>query len=363
MIGEFCIIRFPGEETAYISDLGTTTASITPSAYADGATPTFIIKTFDKHLPDACADCDDTEIPVELHIPCSGRCDVVTIEKLLPGLLPVMEANTLKIKESLLPDPTPGEHRDLVERCRDMLRELGRPAKVVLARTKTVGIPAEKQLSLFMTLLRERMDACVFLYSSPATGTWMGATPELLLSCRDNRIESVALAGTRKARKHQLPWDDKNIEEQALVTSQICDDFIASDLHPCCEGPSSRRAGNVEHIITEIYARTPAEWREEDTLRLADRLAPTPALAGFPREMALRFIDSNEKIRRLCYGGYIGLTDGIATRLYVNLRSAILDPAAGEARLYAGGGITAMSDPDEEVSETEDKFKWLTRTH
>ncbi|MDE6136756.1 MAG: chorismate-binding protein, partial [Muribaculaceae bacterium] len=81
---------------------------------------------------------------------------------------------------------------------------------------------------------------------------------------------------------------------------------------------------------------------------------PTPAVAGTPRDTALGEIAATEDTPRRCYAGYLLHSDATGrTRAYVNLRCAQVSPDG--YCIYAGGGITANSDPAAEWAETEAK--------
>lgn len=186
----------------------------------------------------------------------------------------------------------------------------------------------------------------------PEYGTWIIATPELLLSVRGGVASTMALAGTRRAGKPDEPWDSKNREEQRMVTDFIMDAFRNCGLAPDAGLPYTFTSNDVEHIRTDITATVPEGF---DVKSLLEVLSPTPAVCGLPRADALRNISKYEKHARGLYTGYAMVTfpDG-SIEAYVILRCArILDN--GHFALYAGGGITAMSNPALELEETEIK--------
>lgn len=264
-----------------------------------------------------------------------------------------------------LSDSTPEEHLRNLELCIARLKAMPEGSKIVLARTRTTHSPlidAAWGIQLFAKLASERKDACAFIFSRDNSGIWVGATPEVLLEtdCRGSRpfIASASLAGTMPA-DCDSPWDDKNIEEQRIVTDSIMQTYRSHGLAPVADGPDDLLAGNVRHLHTRICSPLPEGWHLEDTLKLADDLSPTPALGGYPRQEAIDFITAHEKIPREYYGGYFGIATPERTRLYVNIRSLRLFPAIGAVRQYAGGGITRHSDPQTELTETVNKFNWL----
>ncbi|MEY3034353.1 MAG: hypothetical protein RLZ86_975, partial [Actinomycetota bacterium] len=95
-----------------------------------------------------------------------------------------------------------------------------------------------------------------------------------------------------------------------------------------------------------------------DALSLARRLCPTPALGGHPRTDALRLIADVEGFDRGRYGGAVGWVDATGDGVWaVTIRCAEFSEDRRRARLVAGGGIVADSDPDAELAETQAKFQ------
>lgn len=271
------------------------------------------------------------------------------------------------IPESGTPRAT---HLDVVRRIRERVVELerlsGRHAKTIAARTAIAeGTPLPTEI--FRRLCRRYPDACAFLFSTPFTGTWTGASPELLLDVDQEGFGSVALAGTRARSADGSPtedWDAKNTEEQAIVTEFILDEMRAEGLNPNAKPPITRRAGPVEHLCTSIYAKSHNHGVPDlrsTGIRLLRRLSPTPALSGFPRKEAMEAIVREEGFEREYYGGFVGILSPPSGRLtaYVNLRSCRCDSIARRALLFAGGGITRASRPEEEWTETERKLSTL----
>lgn len=225
----------------------------------------------------------------------------------------------------------------------------GEARKAVLARGLTVQMPGIRMAPEWFKKLEDCYpEAFVFLVSVPGVMTWMGASPEIFLKKEKSGIETMALAGTRRAGE-TAEWGGKEVEEQAIVAEYI------SALLPEAggwkvQGPFSRRAGNVEHLCTTFVSARPLKEEELEGLRLA--LHPTPAVGGFPREDAIALIRRIEGEKRRYYAGYLGpLRKDKTFCWYVNLRSMELFSEA--VRLYVGGGITALSDPLQEWGETE----------
>jgi isochorismate synthase len=117
--------------------------------------------------------------------------------------------------------------------------------------------------------------------------------------------------------------------------------------------PVLLKVRNVQHLLTTIVGRV-TEGR--DLLDLVERLHPTPAVGGAPRERALALIRSIEQLDRGWYAGPIGWLDARGEGEFsVALRSALLRGA--EASLFAGCGIVADSDPAAEYEESRWKLR------
>lgn len=227
--------------------------------------------------------------------------------------------------------------------------------KVVLSRTLVIELPRNLN-EVFTTLCRSYPDAFVFCYRTPQTGTWIGASPELLLRREATKLSTMALAGTRKVGT-EGDWDAKNKEEQQIVTDYIANTLRGRGLIPEISPTGTRLAGPVEHLCTSISARICGDFDMEALL--AD-LSPTPALGGYPKSDALRIINEIEDFPRGCYGGFIGpVGSDCKASLFVNLRSMLI--RRDSAVLFIGGGITPKSIPDEEWRETELKAATLTQ--
>jgi isochorismate synthase EntC len=227
----------------------------------------------------------------------------------------------------------------------EQLQETG--GKTVISRVICGG---ERVDTLGVTEQYFAMNRSAFccLMSLRGVGTWLMATPELLLQADGTHFATMALAGTRPAGSSG-PWSEKNVEEQRMVTDFIVATLRALDLQPTATGPSTRCANRVEHLCTMIDCPAAADVTFAD---VANALSPTPALCGLPRELSAARIAAIERHPRQLYGGYVGWTDKATgvTRAWVVLRCARIE--ADGWCVYAGGGITAQSDAADEWRET-----------
>lgn len=199
----------------------------------------------------------------------------------------------------------------------------------------------------------------VYLFFSPQTGFWLGATPEILLAGEGKDFRTVALAGTQimKDGKHEVEWSDKNIREQQVVTDYICDRLLRRYITPEVTTPRTVTAGSLAHLKTEITFRLS---QTDELGKLLHALHPTPAVCGVPKEEAYQFIVRNEGYERSYYTGFLGMLqeEGV-TELYVNLRCMHANIMDNGVALYAGGGLLSSSTLEEEWKETERKLQTM----
>lgn len=210
----------------------------------------------------------------------------------------------------------------------------------------------------FLKLTKSYPDAYVFCFSTPQTGCWIGASPELLLSSLQGKFTTMALAGTRPAYTPG-PWDLKNQREQQMVTDYVENCLKDNGLSVSVKGPSTRNAGSIEHICSDITATTTyKDFSTDNLIRLIGSLSPTPATAGVPKDLALRIITTQEKFKRAFYGGFCGPFRSVDDfTFFVMLRSGRVE--VDRFALFAGGGITALSEKETEWEETEMKLDTL----
>jgi isochorismate synthase len=224
--------------------------------------------------------------------------------------------------------------------------------KAVYSRVKAVAFDWIKAEEMFRSLTEKYPQAFVYLISSPHFGTWIGATPEILLERKGLEIKTVALAST-KASNEESEWTSKELAEHQFVVEALAEVLNRNNCFSIeKDGPKEHQAGPVKHLITRFSAllSQPNAWQ------LAMDLHPTPAVCGTPRMAAMDLLLSREMHDRELYTGMIGVF-GEQANLFVNLRCARLTEKM--AYLFLGGGYTIESIPDLEWEETENKAKTL----
>lgn len=236
--------------------------------------------------------------------------------------------------------------------------------KVVLSRTIEVKLRSDfNAFNLFDTLCAVYPDAFVSLVALPGIGTWIGASPELLLSINNNQISTEALAGTQSVSSMSdlslIEWKEKERKEQAIVSEFTKNCFLQCNVTNFTEhGPKTVQAGNLLHLQTKFNVTLPQEKYWETVNHILLDLHPTPAVCGFPKKEALDFILDHETHDREFYAGFLGPVNLHGqSQLYVNLRCMQLK--MDTAILYAGAGIMNDSEPEKEWLETELKLNTL----
>jgi len=230
----------------------------------------------------------------------------------------------------------------------------GKISKVVISRTEDF-YPNNLDISeIYRKIFYSYTNTLRYCFYHPKIGIWLGATPEKLLSIEKNAFQTMAFAGTQKFEgKTDVVWQEKEKEEQQIVT-----DFIVETLNSEAENievstPFTTKAGTLLHIQTDIKA----ELKNGFSLKkIIEKLHPTPAVCGFPKDLSKKFILENEGYNRSFYTGFLGelnFTDNKTSELYVNLRCMEIENQ--KVRFYIGCGITKDSDPEKEFFETVNK--------
>lgn len=235
----------------------------------------------------------------------------------------------------------------------------GKLKKLVLSRSHSIERPKNYSfISSFLTATKTYPKMMSYVCYTPQTGMWIGNSPEIILSGENREWHTVALAGTislNSDNQGNSSWDEKNIEEQEVVSQYIRNIIAPHTTKLEEEGPYTAQAGNVAHLKTDFSFTL----NDNNMIgNLLDELHPTPAVCGFPKQDAFHFILENESSPRKYYSGIIGMLNPEGkTNLYVNLRCAEI--TSSNIILYAGGGIMPTSSVESEWQETNHKMQTL----
>lgn len=288
------------------------------------------------------------------------------------GLKEILKINLQNFTASEYFQPS-DNHRFIIEReayikeVESAVNEFSRTklSKVIISRLIPHNRKGESVGEVYVQLLKQTPNAFVYLVNLPASadehsmpGLWMGATPEVLLRSEGKTLETVSLAGTQSRKPvNNYGWHTKEIEEQAFVSRYILDVFYKFGIHPfTTRGPETVESGKVAHLATSF--RFAAKKLDANLGDFVAELHPTPAICGYPKQKADKFIFKTEKHSRRYYSGYLGpwrLNGEVG--LFVNLRCMEIFPE--KYILYSGAGITARSIPEKEWEETGNKSTTL----
>jgi menaquinone-specific isochorismate synthase len=242
--------------------------------------------------------------------------------------------------------------------------------KIVLAHPLDVTLPESFDLAAALRRLRHHYPDCYrFLASNGQGQHFIGASPERLVSLDQQQLRADTLAGS--APRGSSPHEDAALAQQLLQSPkeghehQLVLEFITTALHQLQLIPHSAERGllqlsNIQHLHTPIAAQVPADLH---LLDIVAQLHPTPAVAGLcrqsqSRELACKLIRRWEGFERSLYAAPIGWVDHQGNGEFaVGIRSALID--GNSARLFAGAGIVAGSDPQQELAEVNLKLQAL----
>ncbi|WP_255191844.1 isochorismate synthase [Natronobeatus ordinarius] len=235
--------------------------------------------------------------------------------------------------------------------------------KVVLAQALTADLEVPVDVAATLERLRRRYPNCYrFMIDHGEGATFFGAPPERLVSMHGRRIETEALAGS--VPRGGTPEEDEAFAERLLESGKLerehglVAETIRAQLEPLAgevrvADRTIRRLATIQHLRTPIEATLETD---RHVLEIVETLHPTPAVGGLPLEAAFETIREIEPFDRGWYAAPVGWFDGDGDGEFaVALRSGV---AADDAvTLFAGNGIVADSDPEEEWDEVQLKFR------
>lgn len=232
--------------------------------------------------------------------------------------------------------------------------------KVVLARDVVATVDGTLDPRHLLVNLASRYPSC---WTFSIDGL-VGATPELLVRRTGDLVTSRVLAGTVRRRgdveadaslAQRLLASDKDTAEHEYAVESVARALAAhcTDLE-VPERPHVLELANVQHLATDVTGRLADQT---PVLALAASLHPTAAVCGTPTERAMSVIREIEGMDRARYAGPVGWFDANGDGEFgIALRCAEVDPEAGTVRSFAGCGIVAGSEPEQELAETVAKL-------
>jgi menaquinone-specific isochorismate synthase len=266
------------------------------------------------------------------------------------GTAPLRETTPLRAIAQLR-HGTPWEqgYRSAVEQAMNLVNQ-GDLQKLVLAVRQDLTLDrAIDPLELLAPLRKHQSGSCRFLWQRAAGSALIGASPERLLTVRQNQLRSDALAGTTPwgPTAPELLQSSKDRHEHDLVVDTITTVLRQAGLNPRSpRHPRLARHGQLVHLHTPITAHL----QGEQPLAIAAALHPTPAVAGLPRKEAMGWLRSLEPFERGHYAAPIGWIDSAGDAdLRVAIRSGTL--RGSQLELTAGAGLVRGSTVERELQE------------
>ncbi|MEQ1703033.1 MAG: isochorismate synthase [Ilumatobacteraceae bacterium] len=313
-------------------------------------------------------------VPFEAHLPCELVIPRVLVGKAADGRQWVTTIDDAPVDLAVGPRPSPRAQAFTVEPLTDVDRYLtavatardavrsGALTKAVIAREVAVSSP--EPIDVHAVLLR--LKATFGSSHRYSVDGFIGASPELLIAVEGNTVRSLPLAGTTPRtgdpETDQRAADELLASEKNQIEHRVVIDMIHDTLLPWCSyldwepEPSIIKVANVQHLSTALEGHLSDP--RPNVLELVRALSPTPALGGFPKAEALALIAEAEGFVRGNYGGAVGWVNAVGDGTWaVAIRCAQLSDDRRSARLVAGGGIVADSEPLSELAETQAKLQ------
>lgn len=241
--------------------------------------------------------------------------------------------------------------------------QTGEVEKVVLAREIKLHFNNPIEVDAVLARLKEEQPMSYLFAIEYENSCFIGASPERLIKKKNEEFLTTCLAGSIRRGKtpsedeqlaNELLTDRKNLHEHDVVVQMIkhamkesCTS-ISSPSHP-----DILKMRDIQHLYTPVKGKA-----KEDVslLTVVDRLHPTPALGGQPKQKAYEIIRELEILDRGWYGSPVGWLDTKDNGEFaVAIRSGLVN--GKNASLFAGCGIVGDSEPESEYKETMIKFR------
>ena len=240
-------------------------------------------------------------------------------------------------------------------------------SKIVVAHATDIRSANSFKVIESLSNLRQLHPDCYIFSTSNGKGqSFVGASPERLISVQNRQLVTDALAGS--APRGSNSTEDLHLANSLLKNRkekrehQAVKDFTIERLQSIGLKPQQLplqilKLSNIQHLWTPIYAQLPPDIKP---LEIIELLHPTPAVAGVSTKAACEKISDYEKFDRSLYAAPLGWVDSEGNcEFIVGIRSALID--GDRARLYAGAGIVSGSNPDKEFDEVQLKIQSLLK--
>lgn len=229
--------------------------------------------------------------------------------------------------------------------------------KVVMARCSQYDLnPQANPFGFFKNLRKKFQKSSFFCLALASNQIFLGATPECLYKRTDGEILTEAVAGTCRAEaKKDLLNSPKELKEFHYVT-----DFFSEKLNLLAD-KIEKSSDQILHVgyLKHLYAPFKAHLANKVTDQLLlDTLFPSPALCGYPSNLALQQIDIIEPFFRGWYASPIGYLSQNHAQFNIAIRCCLITDQT--VTIFVGNGITKDSCPQAEWEELNAKISPLT---
>ncbi|WP_309615993.1 anthranilate synthase component I [Salinibacterium sp.] len=271
----------------------------------------------------------------------------------------------LSIAPNPIPRTEPAEFLAAIQRSKQFIRD-GDVFQVVISQRFDHEITAEP-IDVYRVLRTLNPSPYMYLLTLVDTAgepySIVGASPEALVKVSGDRVYMHPIAGSRP--RGDTPERDLELAEELLADRKeqaehlMLVDLARNDLQKVClpgtvevtEFMQVERFSHIMHLVSSVEGDLNAEASSIDVLRAT---FPAGTLSGAPKPRALEIIDELEPAQRGVYGGVVGYFDFAGDAdLAIAIRTATI--VGGLARVQAGAGLVADSDPSAEQLESQNK--------
>ncbi|WP_066519259.1 anthranilate synthase component I [Curtobacterium ammoniigenes] len=292
------------------------------------------------------------------------RLDRMQADLVVPSIATVAEAFDV-VEPQPTPRSTPNEYKAAIERSKQFIRD-GDVFQVVISQRfdHPATAPAIDVYRVLRTLNPSPYMYFLSLVDTGGAPYWIvGASPEALVRVQDGRAMSHPIAGSRP--RGATPEEDVRLADELLRDPKeraehlMLVDLARNDLQRVClpgsvsvtEFMTVERFSHIMHLVSSVEGTVRPDRSALDVFRST---FPAGTLSGAPKPRALEIIDALEPARRGVYGGVVGYFDFAGSAdVAIAIRTALIQD--GVARVQAGAGLVADSDPDTEHVEAQNK--------
>lgn len=307
---------------------------------------------------------DGTNGPSQLWFDAQARLDDLQNDLNQPSETWLAEVD-LDAEPGPIPRSTPAEFAAAIERSKQHIRD-GDVFQVVISQRFDHEVTAEA-IDVYRVLRTLNPSPYMYLLSlEDARGeaySIVGSSPEALVRVSDQRVNMHPIAGSRPrgaTPEHDLALADELLaDEKERAEHLMLVDLARNDLQKVCipgsvevtEFMQVERFSHIMHLVSSVEGDLTATANSVDVFRAT---FPAGTLSGAPKPRALEIIDELEPAQRGVYGGVVGYFDFAGDAdLAIAIRTATI--VGGLARVQAGAGLVADSDPQAEYEESQHK--------